>query len=395
MTETFLVIGDTTVTVGEALTAFACVVLALLGAIAVMLARATRARGAEAARHDGHVEELEERMAELARIQADTAGRVRTMGEVISGRQAELARAVSERLDAVTHRIGQSMQTSTQHTVANLQKLNERLAVIDGAQKNITDLAAQVTSLREVLANKQARGAFGQGRMEAIVQDGLPKGAYEFQLTLSNGKRPDCAIFLPADARPLIIDAKFPLEAISALRDARSDEQRKHAAQRLRQDVTRHFTDIAERYLIPGETQDLALMFVPSESVYAELYDGFDDVVQKAYRAKVVIVSPSLLMLAINVVQQIQKDARMREAADKIHAEVGHLMDDIKRLQERVLRLQQHHTQSGEDLRQILISAEKVEKRGTRIREVEFDDADPPADNVIPAPIPRKLQVGE
>ena len=129
-----------------------------------------------------------------------------------------------------------------------------------------------------------------------------------------------------------------------------------------------------QKYLIPGETQDLALMFVPSESVYAELYDGFDDVVQKAYRAKVVIVSPSLLMLAINVVQQIQKDARMREAADKIHAEVGHLMDDIKRLQERVLRLQQHHGQAGEDMRQILISAEKVEKRGARIREVEFDE---------------------
>jgi DNA recombination protein RmuC len=193
-----------------------------------------------------------------------------------------------------------------------------------------------------------------------------------------------------------VIDAKFPLEAVNAFRDARSDEERKVAAARLRADINRHVADIAQKYLIPGETQDLAMMFVPSESVYAELYDGFDDVVQKAYRAKVVIVSPSLLMLAINVVQQIQKDARMREAADKIHAEVGHLMDDIKRLQERVLRLQQHHTQSGEDLRQILISAEKVEKRGSRIREVEFDDdVEQPAGNVIPAPIPRKLQVGE
>ena len=385
MTETFLVIGDTTVSVGEALTAFACVVLALLGAIAVMLARATRARGAEAARHDVHVEELEERMAELARIQADTAGRVRTMGEVISGRQAELARAVSERLDAVTHRIGQSMQTSTQHTVANLQKLNERLAVIDGAQKNITDLAAQVTSLREVLANKQARGAFGQGRMEAIVQDGLPKGAYEFQLTLSNGKRPDCAIFLPADARPLIIDAKFPLEAISALRDARSDEQRKHAAQRLRQDVTRHFTDIAERYLIPGETQDLALMFVPSESVYAELHDGFDDLIQKAYRAQVVLVSPSLLMLAIQVTQQIMKDARMREAAHEIRTEVGHLMADLGRLRERVLNLQKHFGQASEDVAQILVSADKVAKRGGRIETLEFEE--PQGRLAVPVPL--------
>src|SRR3954453_12394805 len=219
-------IGGVAVTAGEALAGFASVALALLAAIAIMQARASRARGLEAERHDLHVSELEERMGEIARIQSDTAGRVHTMGEVLSGRQAELARAVSERLDAVTHRIGQSMQASTQHTVENLQKLNERLAIIDGAQKNITDLASQVTSLREVLANKQARGAFGQGRMEAIVQDGLPKGSYQFQFTLSNGKRPDCAVFLPSDDRPLIIDAKFPLEGISALRSARTEEQK-------------------------------------------------------------------------------------------------------------------------------------------------------------------------
>jgi DNA recombination protein RmuC len=286
------------------------------------------------------------------------------------------------------------MTTTRQHTVDSLAKLNERLAVIDGAQKNITDLATQVTSLQNVLSNKQSRGAFGQGRMEAIVQDGLPKGCYAFQHTLRNRSRPDCAIFMP-DQRPLVIDAKFPLEAMNALRDAKSDDDRKLAVARVRADIGRHVSDIAAKYLIPGETQDLALMFVPSESVYAELYDGFDDVVQKAYRAKVVIVSPSLLMLAINVVQQIQKDARMREAADKIHGEVGHLMDDIKRLHERVLKLQAHYGQAGEDMRQILISAEKVEKRGARIREVEFNDEPAETGNVIPVPIPRKLQMGE
>jgi DNA recombination protein RmuC len=246
-----------------------------------------------------------------------------------------------------------------------------------------------------VLANKQQRGAFGQGRMELIVQDGLPKDCYEFQMTLSNRSRPDCAVFLP-DQRPLVIDAKFPLEAVTALRDAKTDDERRHAAARLRQDLARHIGDIASKYLIPGETQDLALMFVPSESVYAELHDGFDDIVQKAYRAKVVIVSPSLLMLAIHVMQQIQRDARMREAADKIHAEVGHLMDDIERLHGRVLNLQKHFGQANEDVRQILISAEKVEKRATRIKEVEFDGetglaADPV---VIPAPM-RRLQAGE
>jgi len=207
---------------------------------------------------------------------------------------------------------------------------------------------------------------------------------------------PNCAVFLP-DRRPLTIDAKFPLEAVTALREAKSEDERKQAASRLRQDLARHVGDIADKYLIPGETQDLALMFVPSESIFAELHDGFDDIVQKAFRSKVVIVSPSLLMLAIQVIQQIQKDARMREAADQIHAEVGHLMDDLKRLHERVLKLQQHFGQANEDVRQILISAEKIEKRGARIREVEFDGEDGPAADpvVIPAPLPRRLQAGE
>ncbi len=391
MNETLFVLGDLPVRVGDATTAFALILLAVLLAITILLARGSRARSIEAARQDLRSNEAEERMAELARIQAETGGRLQALGEALSGRQAELARAVSERLDSVTHRIGQSMQASTQHTVENLQKLNERLAVIDSAQRNITDLATQVGSLREVLANKQARGAFGQGRMEAIVQDGLPVGAFEFQFTLSNGKRPDCAVFLPSDRRPLIIDAKFPLEAVSALREAKSDEERKHAAQRLRQDVNRHVSDIATRYLIPGETQDLALMFVPSESVYAELYDGFDDLIQKAYRAQVVLVSPSLLMLAIQVMQQILKDARMREAAHDIRTEVGHLTQDLDRLRERVLNLQKHFGQASEDVTQILISAEKVAKRGGRIETLEFDGDDSARESrsVIPAPIGR------
>ncbi len=397
MNETLLTLGTVAVSAGEALAALAAVVVAALVWIAVTVSRASRERRLEAAGQALRAEEIEDRMGELTRIQAETAGRLQAMGEVLSGRQAELAKAVSERLDSVTHRIGQSMQATTQNTMTNLQKLHERLAVIDNAQKNITDLASQVTSLREVLANKQARGAFGQGRMEAIVQDGLPKGAFEFQFTLSNRTRPDCAIFMPGDARPLIVDAKFPLEAISALRDARSDEERKHAAARVRQDVLKHVNDISERYLLPGETQDLALMFVPSESVYADLHDGFDDLIQKAYRAQVVLVSPSILMLAIQVTQQILKDARMREAAYEIRREVGHLMDDMGRLRDRVLNLQKHFGQANQDVEQILISAEKVAKRGSKIEALEFDEADSPreARTVIPAPITRKLQAGE
>jgi DNA recombination protein RmuC len=258
--------------------------------------------------------------------------------------------------------------------------------VIDSAQKNLTDLSTQVTSLRDVLANKQARGAFGQGRMEIIVRDGLPKGCYEFQYTLKNKARPDCCVFLP-DNRPLVIDAKFPLEAVNAYREAATDDARRQAAVRLRQDMTRHISDIATKYLIPGETQEWALMFVPSESLYADLHEWFDDIVQKAFRTRVIIVSPTLLMMAIHVIQQIQRDARMREAADKIHGEVGKLLEDVTRLHERVFKLQQHFGQANEDVRQIVISAEKIESRGARIQEVEFDDGVPTAQAIMP-PIP-------
>jgi DNA recombination protein RmuC len=327
-----------------------------------------------------------EQMAELYRQQVEASGHMRALGDMLAHKQAELQRAVNERLDSLSQRVGLSLQSATQNTADNLQKLNERLAVIDCAQKNITDLASQVTSLQGVLASKQQRGAFGQGRMEIIVQDALPKSCYEFQYTLSNGKRPDCAIFLP-DQRPLVIDAKFPLEAVTALREAKSDDERRQAGTRLRQDIGKHIADIAQKYLIPGETQDLALMFVPSESVYAELHDGFDDVVQKAYRAKVVIVSPSLLMLAVQVVQQIQKDAKMREAADQIHAEVGLLLDDLRRLQERVGKLKGHFGQANDDLRQLDISAEKIQTRATRIREVEFDDGGEQPTLMAPKPL--------
>ena len=336
----------------------------------------------------------EERMLELTHLQAETAGRVRAMGEMLHSQHAELQRAVNSRLDAVTHHLGQSMQATTRQTTDNLQKLNERLAVIDSAQKNITKLASEVTTLQGILSNKQQRGAFGQGRMEIIIRDGLPPKSYEFQFTLSNRTRPDCAIFLP-DQRPLIVDAKFPLEAMTALREATGDDERRLAATRVRQDVLRHVNDIAGKYLLPGETQDMALMFVPSESVYADLHDGFDDVVQKAFRARVVVVSPSLLMLAIQVIHQIQRDARMREAADQIRNEVELLTGDLSRLRERVVRLEKHFGQANEDIRQILVSADKIDKRAGRIRELEFEGEDSLSADILPAPLPRRLEAGE
>ena len=405
MNEILFMLGDTAVSFGEALVGFGALALALLLIIAVVIARSGSRGAALAMAQAIRADELEERLSEMLQAQAMATGRVDAMGQALAGRQAEMARAVTERLDSVTHRVGQSMDASTRSTMDSLRVLHERLGIIDNAHKNLTDLTTQVTTLRDVLANKQSHGAFGQARMESIVQDGMPSGAYAFQHTLSTGKRPDCVIFLP-DQRPLCIDAKFPLEAVTALHDARTDEEKKYAAQKLRGDVMKHVTDIAQKYLIAGETQDTALMFVPSESVYAEIHDGFDDIIQKAYRARVVLVSPSLLMLAIQVMQQILKDARMRDAADQIRTEVMNLGDDLDRLRDRVLKLQTHFGQANEDVRQILISADKIEKRARRIEELDFSKSEPAAEStpfVKPAPplkpdlfpMPIELRAGE
>ena len=399
MNQILLVIGNWPVHLSELLIGFAALTLVLLLTITIVVARSGRRNSAFAALQAARAGELEDRLNNMLRTQAEASGRVDAMAQALAGRQADMARAFNERLDSVTHRVGQSMEQSTRNTMDSLRVLHERLGIIDNAHKNLTDLTTQVTTLRDVLANKQSRGAFGQARMEAIVQDGLPKGSYEFQYTLSTGKRPDCVVFLP-DQRPLCIDAKFPLESMTALHDARTDEERKYASTRLRADVMKHVGDIAEKYLIAGETQDTALMFVPSESVYAEIHDSFDDVVQKAYRARVVLVSPSLLMLAIQVMQQILRDARMRDAADQIRTEVLNLGDDLERLRDRVLKLQKHFSDVNEDVRQILISADKIEKRAGRIEELDFSKEPADAPRLVKSsapelfPLPRKLQAG-
>ncbi|HET7191972.1 MAG TPA: DNA recombination protein RmuC [Pseudolabrys sp.] len=324
---------------------------------------------------------------------AQIHGRIDAMGTWLQNAHGQLQQSVNERLDAVSQNLGLSIQNTTKHTVENLQKLNERLAVIDTAQKNITDLATQVSLLQNVLDNKQSRGAFGQGQLEAIVADILPKGAYEFQYTLSNKTRPDCVIFMP-ESGPLIIDAKFPLEAMSALRAAGTDDERKQAAQRVKQDITKHISDIADKYMIPGETQDIALMFIPSESLYADLHERFDDIVQRAQRARVMIVSPTLTVMAIQVIKQVRKDAQMREAADQIRNEVGHMMKDVGLLGERVRKLQTHFGQANTDIEAILTSTGRIEKRAAKIEDLEFD-GEPGGAQILPGPGQRKLEAGE
>jgi DNA recombination protein RmuC len=291
--------------------------------------------------------------------------------------QEALARTLGARLEALEKRVGENLTDSATKTAASIAGIGERLTVIDEAQKNISALSGQVVSLQQVLSNKQARGAFGQAQMEEIVRDGLPGSLYDFQFTLSNRNRPDCIIRIPGNKALLVIDSKFPLEAFDALRRATTDEEKKAALALVRSSVSKHVSDIADKYLIPGEVQTPAIMFVPSESLYADLHDGFADVIQKAHRANVIVVSPNILMLAINTIQTVMKDARMREQADLIRKEVGALLNDVRLLNDRVTKLQSHFNQADADIKNILISTGKITTRGEKIEKVELAPPEP------------------
>ncbi|MGO7032631.1 DNA recombination protein RmuC [Rhizobium ruizarguesonis] len=357
--------------------------LALL--VIVLLLRGAGLRREQAEEASFRAEENEARMAELLKIQAEMQGRIAAITEVFGARQSELNQTISQRLDGMSQRVSSTITEQTKSTHENLQRLQERLAVIDAAQNNIQTLAKDVVGLQAILSNKQTRGAFGQSRMETIVADGLPMGAYAFQQTLSNGSRPDCTIRMPNGAPPLVIDAKFPLEAWNAIRDAGSPEAGKIAGQQFRRDMEIHIRDISEKYLIQGETQDTAFLFVPSESIFAEIHEHFEPVVQKAHRARIVIVSPSLLMLSIQVIQAVLKDQRMRAQAHLIQGEVAILMDDLSRLDERVRKLQGHFAMAQKDIDMVVTSADKLTRRGARIEALEFEagsgDAKPARDS--------------
>ncbi|WP_026606458.1 DNA recombination protein RmuC [Methylocapsa acidiphila] len=349
---------------------FAIVLLAIL-----VLGRGARGRSSPEAAERQRA--LERGMVEITRQNAELAGRMRSVAEILGSRQADLARLVSERLDAVGARVGTGLEASSKTAGEHLSRLNERLAVIDAAQTRLAGLTEEVVGLKEILGNKQARGAFGQGRLEAIIRDALPERAYAFQYTLSNRTRPDCVIRLPGDPRLMVIDAKFPLESFTALKEAAGEDARKQAAARVRIDVAKHIHDIAERYFIPQETQDVALLFIPSESLYADLNEYFEDIVQKAHRRNIVFVSPSLLMMAVQVIQAITRDARVREEAHVIQAEARRLIEEVARLKTKVAKLDAHFKNAGDDVGQILASIERIARTGERIDRMDFAEPDP------------------
>jgi len=318
-------------------------------------------------------EETEAVRRQLALALSQQAETVQRVERSLREQEQALAKVVAERLDRTEKATGQIVTD-----------LRERLARIDEAQKKIGELSTQVVSLQEVLSNKQARGAFGEVQLNDLVQSVLPPQAYAFQCTLGSGVRVDCLLRLPNPPGSIAIDAKFPLESYNALRAASGDATALQAAQRaFQQAIRKHIGDIRDKYIVPGETAESALMFLPSEAVYAELHANFTGLVEESYRARVWIVSPTTLMATLNTVRAVLKDVRMREQAGEIQKTVGLLLEDVERLGERVQNLKRHFSQTEKDLRDIDTSAERITKRGQRILDVDLGEdaaALPPGD---------------
>ncbi|MEL6522174.1 MAG: DNA recombination protein RmuC [Pseudomonadota bacterium] len=360
----------------------------LLLLFAVLLIMAVR-RAGQAAAFAGpmaqHLGILNRQVETLSMGQQQLSGGLTQVAEAQANAQTATLQHMEARLAEVTARMGESLQGSASRTARSLGELQQRLETIDRAQDKITKLSGDVLSLQDILSNKQTRGAFGEIQLRDIVAKALPADSYAWQPTLSNGKRADCLIKLPNPPGPIVVDSKFPLEAYEKLRAARTEAQLKEAARAMRGAVRLHIRAIAEKYIIDGETADGALMFLPSEAVYAELHANFPDLVREGFEAHVWIVSPTTCMATLNTMRAVLKDARMREQASAIRHMLRQLHRDVELVVERVGKLETHFGQARKDLDGIGTAAERAGKRAAKLDNFDFEEleAEPEA-KVLP-----------
>ena len=326
---------------------------------------------------------LGQRVQALGEGQERLAGGLHHVSEAQAKQQTSMLQMMEKRLADVQLQMNENLQGSARRTAHSLGELQQRLTAIDKAQENITKLSGDVLSLQDILSNKQTRGAFGEIQLNDIVSKALPSDSYTLQATLSNGRRADCLIHLPNPPGPIVIDSKFPLEPYEALRNANTDWELNEATRQLRTAVKKHIKDISEKYIIEGETADGALMFLPSEAVYAELHANFSELVREGFSARVWIVSPTTCMATLNTMRAILKDARMREQAGAIRRELGLLYQDVDRLGTRVENLDRHFTQAAKDITEIKISADKAGKRARRLDNFDFEEIKSDTPNML------------
>lgn len=320
------------------------------------------------------------------RARTELGTRISQLGEgaqaaqvMIAQRMIDQERALQEQLDRISMRVSMSVDQAANQTKDTLTSLRERLAVVDEAQRNITALSSQMIGLQDILSNKQARGAFGEMQLRDLVEAVLPPDAYEFQAAIGEGLRCDCLIRLPNPPGPIAIDAKFPLESYQRLTGAQSDAERIQAARDFSADVLKHVRAIASKYIVPGQTGDAALMFLPSEAIYAELHARYANVIEQSFRERVFIVSPTTLWATLNTVRAIFRDVRIREQAGLLQKELHVLMEDMGRLDERVEKLAIHFRQASKDVEEIQTSARKIARRAERITTMDLGEEEPAA----------------
>ena len=321
---------------------------------------------------------LGQRVQALGEGQERLAGGLHHVSEAQAQAQTSMLQLMEQRLALVQQQMNENLHGSARRTAQSLGDLQQRLSAIDKAQDNITKLSGDVLSLQDILSNKQTRGAYGEIQLNDIVTKALPSDSYTLQATLSNGNRPDCLIHLPNPPGHIVIDSKFPLESYEALRKAKSDRELNEAAKFLRSSIKKHIKDISSKYIIEGETADGALMFLPSEAVYAELHANFPELVRDGFAARVWIVSPTTCMATLNTMRAILKDARMREQAGAIRRELGLLFQDVERLGTRVENLDRHFGQAAKDLSEIKISSDKAGRRAQRLDNFDFEELNNP-----------------
>ena len=403
-------LGGTVLNLNDPLTLAALASAGLLLVIVVLLIMAVRAAGRSARMAaplaqqmrilGGHVQQLGQGQEQLRgglQMVSDTQANAQTqMMQSMEARLAHVQQQMQDRLAdnaarsaralaEMQQRMTETLHGSSKRTTTSLTQLQERLASIDKAQDNIAKLSGDVLSLQDILSNKQTRGAFGEIQLRDIVSKALPSDSYSLQATLSNGKRPDCLIHLPNPPGPIVIDSKFPLEAYEALRRASSDAETRAAAGQMRAAVRNHLNAIAEKYILEGETAEGALMFLPSEAVYAELHANFPELVREGFEKRVWIVSPTTCMATLNTMRAILKDARMREQAGAIRRELGNLHKDVERLATRVGNLDRHFGQARRDVEEIKVSSEKAAKRAGRLHNFDFEElAEDKSEAIVP-----------
>ena len=362
------------------------VAIALLGLLLLIL-RSTNRSATAAEPLMREIGWLASRIQSLGDGQERLAGGLHHVSETQAVSQTAMLQVMEKRLAEVQRQMTEALHGTSTRTARSLGELQTRLETIDKAQANIEKLSGSVLSLQDILSNKQTRGAFGEIQLHDIVQKALPKDAYTMQATLSNGRRADCLIHLPNPPGPIVIDAKFPLEAYEAIRRADTPRGVVEAAQQMRAAVRAHIRAIAEKYILEGETADGALMFLPSEAVYAELHANFPELVREGFAVKVWIVSPTTCMATLNTMRAVLKDARMREQAGAIRKELALLYADVDRLGTRVESLDRHFGQAAKDIEDIKVSSEKAGKRARRLDNFDFEELAPdtPAKVIGPA----------